>query len=39
MTLVVGSLVNVFEGETKKLYLPKEIAFVAMSRLPGMEVG
>lgn len=39
MTLVVSSLVNVFEGETKKLNLPKEIAFVAMSRLPGMEVG
>jgi CRISPR-associated protein Cas1 len=39
MTIVVNSLVNVFEGNRKQLYLPKEIAFMAMSRLPGMEAG
>lgn len=37
MTIVVNSLVNVFEGERQALYLPKEIAFVDTSRLPGME--
>ena len=36
MTMVVNSLVDLFEGDTKKLYLPKEIAFVKMPRFPGM---
>jgi CRISPR-associated protein Cas1 len=35
MTLVVSSLVNVFEGKAAKLYLPKEISFVTMPHLPG----
>jgi len=37
MTLVVNSLVGVFEGKEKKLILPKEIAFLNMSRLRGLE--
>jgi hypothetical protein len=37
MTLAVNSLVALFEGKAKKLCLPREIAFVKMSRLPGME--
>lgn len=37
MALVVNSLVNLFEGEAKKLYLPKEIAFVNTPRLSGMD--
>jgi len=37
MTLVANGLVNLFEGTAEKLYLPKEIAFVTMSCLPGLE--
>ena len=37
MTLVTNSLVALFEGNAKNLYLPREIAFVKMPRLPGME--
>lgn len=37
MAMVVNSLVKLFEGEEKKLYLPKEIAFVKTPHLPGME--
>jgi hypothetical protein len=37
MTLAVNSLVALFEGKAKQLYLPREIAFVKMPRLPGME--
>lgn len=37
MTQVVNSLANVFEGEVRKLYLPKAIAFVNMPLLPGIE--
>ena len=36
MTLVVNSLVNLFEGGEMKLNLPKKIAFVNTPRLPGM---
>ena len=37
MTLTVNSLVNLFEGKTKKLSLPREISFVKAPRLPGLE--
>jgi hypothetical protein len=37
MTLVVNGLAKLFEGEAKKLYLPKEIAFVNTPRLPRMD--
>jgi CRISPR-associated protein Cas1 len=37
MTLVVNSLADLFEKKAKKLYLPKEIAFITTPRLPGME--
>ena len=37
MAMVVNSLVKLFAGEEKKLYLPKEIAFVKTPYLPGME--
>lgn len=39
MTLVVNSLVGLFEGKEKKIALPGEIAFLKMSRLPGLEAG
>jgi len=39
MALVVNSLVNVFEGKAAKLYLPREIAFVTMPHLPGLQSG
>ncbi len=37
ITMLVNSLVGLFEGNARKLSLPKEMAFVKMSRLPGME--
>jgi len=37
MTLVVGSLVDAFEGKRQSIYLPGEIAFTDAPRLPGLE--
>lgn len=37
MTLLVNSLVSMFEGKEKRLTLPREIAFLTMPSLPGME--
>lgn len=37
MTLVVNSLVGLFEGKAKRLSMPREIAFLTMPNLPGME--
>ena len=37
MSLVVHSLVCVFEAAADGIYLPREIAFVTSPRLPGME--
>jgi CRISPR-associated protein Cas1 len=39
MTVVVNSLVKVFEGNVKKLYLPNEIVFSTMPLIPGLETG
>jgi CRISPR-associated protein Cas1 len=37
MTLVVNSLVAVFEGDLKKIEIPTEIEFVKMPRFPGFD--
>ena len=39
MSLVVHSLVNVFETDAGGIDLPRKIAFVTSPRLPGMESG